>query len=182
MLWQKCVPTQFCRYIYLKDTFLALTQMEITYQKANATVRKFVRDHPNELGLLKRYLAKNAKVMQYLYATLYPKYYSRNNKFGIQNKSLVDMTYRAWLFNTATANKNKEKLQLAKDPTNYKRSQENISKFEQIPVTEKQQSELQRFALAPLKIMKKNVDTNKAKEQMDRKQERKRKKDARKKT
>ena len=40
MLWQKCVPTQFCWYIYLKDNFFVLTHMEITYQKANATVKK----------------------------------------------------------------------------------------------------------------------------------------------
>ena len=66
---------------------------EITYQKANATVKNFVRNHPNELVLLKRYLAENVKVMQCLYVTLYPKYYSRNNKFDIQNKSLVDLTY-----------------------------------------------------------------------------------------
>ena len=71
---------------------------EITYQKANATVKNFVRDHPNELVLLKRYLAENVKVMQWLYVTLYPKYYSRNNKFDIQNKSLVDMTYWEWFF------------------------------------------------------------------------------------
>ena len=83
--------------------------MEMPYQKANATVKEFVRDHPNELHLLKRYLVENEKVMQYLYATLYPKYCSCNNKFGIQNKSMVDLTYRERLFSTATANKNKEK-------------------------------------------------------------------------
>ena len=132
MLWQKCVPTQFCQYIYLKDNFLALTQIEITYQRANGNVKKLIQDHPNEYGLLKRYLAENAKVIQYLYVTLYPKYYSCNNKFGIQNKSLVDLTYREWLFNTVTANKNKEKPQLAKDPANYKRSEENISEFKQV--------------------------------------------------
>ena len=88
---------------------------------------------------------------------------------------MVDLTYREWLFNTATKNKNKEKRQLAKDPANYKRSEENISEFEQVPIMEKQQPELQGFALASLKIKKKIVNINKAKEQMDRKQERKRK-------
>ena len=67
---------------------------------------------------------------------LHPKYYSCNNKFGIQNKSLVDLTYREWLFNMAIANKNKEKMQSAKDPANCKRSEENISEFEQVPIME----------------------------------------------
>ena len=41
MLWQRCMPQQFTRYIFLYDNFLALTQMEITYQKANGVVNSF---------------------------------------------------------------------------------------------------------------------------------------------
>ena len=81
--------------------------------------------------------------MQYLYATLFPQYYSRNNKFGIQNKSLVDLTYKDWIFNI-------------KEPS----------------------PPLQKFFLLPPKNnnKKKNIETNKAKEKMNLKQERKRKK------
>ena len=68
--------------------------MEITYQKAHRVVKQFLIEHPSELNLLKHCLAENAKVIQYLYATLFAKHYSRNNKFGIQNKSLVDLAYR----------------------------------------------------------------------------------------
>ena len=80
------------------DNFLALTQMEITYQKTNSVVKQFLTEHSSELNHLKHYLAENAKVIQYLYARLFPKYYSRNNKFGMQNKSLVDLGYREWIF------------------------------------------------------------------------------------
>ena len=91
MLWQKCMPQQFTQYIFLYDNFLALTQMKITYQKANDVAKQFLKEHLDELNQLKHCLAENTKVIQYLYATLFPKYYSRNNKFGIQNKSLVDL-------------------------------------------------------------------------------------------
>ena len=94
MLWQKCLPQQFTRYIFLYHNFLALTQMAITYQKAKSVVKQFLTEHLSELNHLKHCLAENAKVIQYLYATLFPKYYSRNNKFGIHNKYLVDLTYR----------------------------------------------------------------------------------------
>ena len=127
-LWQKFMSRQFCRYIFLYDNFLALTQMEITYQKANAVVKEFLKRHPHKLNSLKENLAENAKIIQYIYATLFPKYYSRNNKFDMQNKSLVDLAYREWISNTAVE-KNKEKLQLAKDPNNYSRSEKNISEF-----------------------------------------------------
>ena len=62
------------------DNFLALTQMEITYQKTNSVVKPFLTEHPSKLNHLKHCLAENAKVIQYLYATLLPKYYSCNKK------------------------------------------------------------------------------------------------------
>ena len=51
MLWQKCLLQQFTQYIFLYDNFLALTQMEITYQKANKAVRQFLTEHPIEKSL-----------------------------------------------------------------------------------------------------------------------------------
>ena len=61
-------------------------------------VKQFLTEDPSELNHSKHCLAENAKVIQYLYATLFPKYYSRNNKFGIQNQSLVDLGYIEWIF------------------------------------------------------------------------------------
>ena len=145
---------QFCRYVFLYDNFLALTQMEITYQKANAVVKEFLKRHPHKLNSLKENLAENAKIIQYIYATLFPKYYSRNNKFGMQNKSLVDLAYREWISNTAVE-KNKEKLQLAKDPNNYSRSEKNISEFEQVPVKKKNRRLYKKLVYYLKKLRKK---------------------------
>ena len=103
---------------------------------------------------------------------MFPKYYSRRNNFGIQNKSLVDLAYREWIFNI------KNKPQVAKDPNKYIRPEKNINEFEQVPMKEKETLRpLQKFFLLPRKNnnKKKNIETNKAKEQMDLKQERKQK-------
>ena len=54
MLWQKCMSQKFARYIFLYDNFLALTQIEITYQKANSVVKQFLKEHPDKLNQLKR--------------------------------------------------------------------------------------------------------------------------------
>ena len=45
MLWQKCLPQQFTQYIFLYDKFLALTQLEMTYQKVNSVVKQFLNEH-----------------------------------------------------------------------------------------------------------------------------------------
>ena len=121
MLWQKCIPQSFTRYIFLYDNFLALTQIEITYQEGSGMVKQFLKEHSNEVN-------------QYFYATLFPKYYSRNNKFGIQNKSLVDLAYREWIFNI------KNRSQVAKDPNSYNKQERNINEFEQVPIKEKEPS------------------------------------------
>ena len=73
---------------------------------------------------------------------LLPKYYSRNNNFGIQSKSLVDLTYREWIFNI------KNKPQFAKDPNSYNKPEGNINEFGQFPIKEKEPSPpLQNFFL-----------------------------------
>ena len=72
--------------------------------------------------------------MQYLYSTLFSKYYSRNSKFVIQNKYLVDLAYREWIFNI------KNKPQVAKDPNNYNKAERSINEFEQVPMKRKESS------------------------------------------
>ena len=91
-------------------------------------VKQFLTGHPSELNHLKHCLAENEEVIQYLYATLFLKYYSRNNKLSIQNKALVDLAYREWIFNI----KNKPKV--AKESNNYNKPERNINEFEQLPI------------------------------------------------
>ena len=73
-------------------------------------------------------LAENGEVIQYFYAMLFLKYYSRDNKFGIQNKSLVDLAYGEWIFNI------KNKPQVARESNNYNKPEKIINEFEQLPI------------------------------------------------
>ena len=41
MLWENCVPVQLCKFVYLKDNFTQLYQLQITFQKGNDIVKKF---------------------------------------------------------------------------------------------------------------------------------------------
>ena len=102
--------------------------METIYRKANSVAKQFLIEHPSELNHLKHCLAENGEVIQYLYAMLFLKYYSRNNKFGIQNKSLVDLAYGEWIFNI------KNKPQVAKESNNYNKPERIINEFEQLPI------------------------------------------------
>ena len=85
---------------------------------------------------------------------------------------MADLAYREWIFNI------KNKPQVGKDPNNYNKPEGNTNEFEQVPIKEK------KIIAAITKILavatknnnnKKNIEKNKSKEQMDIKQERKRK-------
>ena len=43
MLWEHCIPKQLCKFIYLKHNFTQLCQPQITFQKANDTVKDFIQ-------------------------------------------------------------------------------------------------------------------------------------------
>ena len=42
MMWEKCEAKQFCRFVYLKDNFTQLCQIQITFQKASDAVKNLL--------------------------------------------------------------------------------------------------------------------------------------------
>ena len=44
MIWDSCVLHKFIKFIYLKESFIELSQPHITYQKVNNIVVKFVEE------------------------------------------------------------------------------------------------------------------------------------------
>ena len=112
MLWENCVPVQLCKFVYLKDNFTLLCQLQITFQKANDIVKSLIEQDKANIELLRRHLQQHTVTYQYLHANLYPKLYSRNNRFGIHNKYIFESTYLDWYFQ-----KTKYKQSARKDQT-----------------------------------------------------------------
>ena len=96
MLWENCIPVQFCKFVYLKNNFTQLCQPQITFQKANDIVKNFIEQDEVNIESLRQHLKDHAVTYQFLYANLDPKIYSRNNHFGIHNKSIFEYTHRDW--------------------------------------------------------------------------------------
>ena len=99
MLWENCVTVQLGKFVYVKDNFTQLCQVQITFQKANDIVKNFIEQDKTNIELLRQHLQQHAVTYQCLYANLYPKLYSRNNRFGIHNNNLeFEYNYRDWYF------------------------------------------------------------------------------------
>ena len=53
LIWDSCVLHKFTKFIYLKENFIELSQLPITYQKANNIAVKFVEEDMQNIDLLK---------------------------------------------------------------------------------------------------------------------------------
>ena len=73
MLWENYVPVQLCKFVYLKDNFTQLCQLQITFPKANDIVKNFIEQGKANIELLCQHLQQHAVTYQYLYAN-----YTRN--------------------------------------------------------------------------------------------------------
>ena len=70
MIWDSCVPHKFTKFIYLKENFIELSQLHITYPKANNIVVKFVEEDMQNIDLLKSALRNHLRTVQYVYSFL----------------------------------------------------------------------------------------------------------------
>ena len=51
MLWDKCLHHAITRFIYLSENYNILGDPKLTYQKANAVVKKFIEENSNKINL-----------------------------------------------------------------------------------------------------------------------------------
>ena len=96
MLWEKCISLKFNKFILTEENYMLLCQTQLTYQKANKIVKKFVKDDDENIALLKNSLKENINTIQFACSSLFPKIYNRSNTFGVKNKSAFDFVYQQW--------------------------------------------------------------------------------------
>ena len=96
MFWEKCIPPELCKFVYLKENFTQLSQSQITFQKANNIIKVFVEQDETNIEFLQQYLKEYVITYQFLFAILYSKIYLSINNFGIHNKSIFDYIYQEW--------------------------------------------------------------------------------------
>ena len=111
-LWDMCVPIAFTKYLLRQDNFNIISQINLTYQKANKIVLDYLSDdHKGEkLSQLQYKIAEKFTLIHYIYSVLYAKIYNRINNFGIKRKNDFDFQFQQW---------RKDRITKIKDPSNY---------------------------------------------------------------
>ena len=74
MLWETSIPQELYNFIYLKYNYTILNQYEVTFQKFNKIVEKFIAETTDALKLLHKCFKEHFTVYQYVYVTLFQKY------------------------------------------------------------------------------------------------------------
>ena len=74
LIWDSCVLHKFTKFIYLKENFIELSQLPITYQKANNIAVKFVEEDMQNIDLLKYALRNHLRIIQYVFPYFFQKF------------------------------------------------------------------------------------------------------------
>ena len=78
MMWVKCIPNELYKVICLKEKFMLLNLLEVTYEKANKIVMDCTAINPNKTRELYQYFHKVQVIYQYVYSMIFPKHLALN--------------------------------------------------------------------------------------------------------
>ena len=125
MLWKKCIPADFYKFICKEEHFLYLSGKNVLYPKIAEIVCKFIEETEKNYRQLRNNLYQFKEIFQYVYLTVYPEIYFTKERrgFDFSTFQLVFKTY-----------KDIKKLEhLGKEPSNSTKDRNETFNFEQKP-------------------------------------------------
>ena len=104
ILWSQLLPQNFYIFVAKKENIQSLSKKNAKFQDAVEIIKLFIENADNEntiqqeqYNVLKLYLTKYIKMYQFIFANLFPKYYSKFNGRGIENNIEFTSYYSNYL-------------------------------------------------------------------------------------
>ena len=132
-IWEKCLPFDFALEVYKPQNYAVLSDPKLTYNKANAIVKKWLHDYNNKKEVCE-IMRDTFKYIHFVFSSLFSKVYSRVNQFGIKNKNDFDRVFASYKMRTETSNHLRQIFAATKSPENFIR--EKVHPEEQKPITD----------------------------------------------
>ena len=90
-LWTCFIPNEFYFYICQGENYQSLNKITLKYNMAN----KIVCDYVNQYGIksLRTFFKQYANVYQFVYSTLFPKYFCRIDNDAIQSRCIFETAF-----------------------------------------------------------------------------------------
>ena len=95
-MWNYLVPNEFYIYICRNDNFLALNKLLLKYQNAFDILNNFISEDNSNFLLYKECLKKNALLYQFIYSTLFLKYFRRVDDYSIKCKLAFEVAHAGY--------------------------------------------------------------------------------------
>ena len=96
VIWCFLMPNDFYNFISQSENFETLNRLKLKYQDANETVKSFT-DNETQFQMLKDFLIRNSTHYQFVFGNLFPKCFTRIDKYGVKNKTSFDNQYKIYL-------------------------------------------------------------------------------------
>ena len=104
ILWSQLLPQNFYIFVAKKENIQLLSKKNAKFQDAVEIIKLFIENADKEnttqeeqYNILKFYLIKYIKMYQFIFANLFPKYYSKFNGRGIENNIAFTSYYSNYL-------------------------------------------------------------------------------------
>ena len=104
ILWSQLLPQNFYIFVAKKENIQLLSKKNAKFQDAVEIIKLFIENVDKEnttqeeqYNILKFYLTKYIKMYQFIFANLFPKYYSKFNGRGIENNIEFTSYYSNYL-------------------------------------------------------------------------------------
>ena len=104
ILWSQLLPQNFYIFVAKKENIQLLSKKNAKFQDAVEIIKLFIENADKEnttqeeqYNILKFYLTKYIKMYQFIFANLFPKYYSKFNGRGIENNIEFNSYYSNYL-------------------------------------------------------------------------------------
>ena len=94
--WEDCNECSLYKHACQPDNFLYLSGRNAIYLCVAEIVMNYIKADENNFGKLKRNLIKNQKILQYVYATVYPEIYSFVEKRGVDMRNNFHLKFKEW--------------------------------------------------------------------------------------
>ena len=95
MLWEECLPNDFYSYVNKTENFELLDSPKITFKNIKNMINKYF-EIPGAFNELLQYIQQNHGIFQYVYSFLFPRSYTQNNHYGMQNRINFTLCFERW--------------------------------------------------------------------------------------
>ena len=96
MVWNKCMPAQFYKFICKEENFLYLNGKNVLQPKVSEILTNVLEENDKNYVLLRNNLSQYKNIFQYIYSNVFPEIYCATERRGFDLKRTFHIVFKAY--------------------------------------------------------------------------------------